>query len=91
MASSSDSRATLIARGRAHLARQVETVVVDVRDDDVACADEARDGGRHDPDRPGAGDEHVLAHQVEGERGVRGIAEGIEDRGDLVADAIRAA
>jgi hypothetical protein len=36
----------------------------------------------------GAGDQHVLAHEIEGERGMHGIAEGIEDRGDLVRHLI---
>ena len=49
----------------------------------------AGDGDRHDADGPGAGDEHVLADQVEGEGGVRGVAERIEDRGDLVVDGRR--
>ena len=43
---------------------------------------------RHDADRPGAGDQHVLADEVEGERGVDGIAERIEDGADLVVDPV---
>jgi hypothetical protein len=43
------------------------------------------------PMGPGAGDEHVLADEVEGERGVRGVAEGVEERRDLVGDRRRAA
>ena len=73
---------------RAHAARQLQAVVVDVGDHDVARADEARDRGRHDADRAGAGDQHVLADQVEGQRGVGGVAERIEDRGDVVADRV---
>jgi hypothetical protein len=38
----------------------------------------------------GAGDQHVLAQQVEAERRVHGIAQRIEDRADLVVDARRA-
>ena len=49
--SSSFSRATLTARGRAHLARQLEPVVVDVGDHDVARADVPRDRRGHDADR----------------------------------------
>ena len=78
------------ARG-AHLARQLQAVVVDVGDHHVARADEAGDRDGHDADRAGAGDQHVLADQVEGERGVGGVAERIEDRGDVVADRSRAA
>ena len=40
--------------GRAHAAGEVEPVVVDVGDHDVARADEARDRDRHDADRPRA-------------------------------------
>ncbi len=73
---------------RAHLLRQAEPVVIDVRDDHVARADVLRNGDGHDADRAGAGDEHVLAHHVEGEGGVRGIAKGIQDAGDVVGDRI---
>ena len=71
------------------LPRQLEPVGVDVGDDDVARARVADDGGRHDPDRPGAGDQHVLAEHGERERGVDGVAEGIEDRRDVEVDARR--
>ena len=81
--------------GRARTARvapiragEREAVVVDVGDDDVARADMAADRDRHQADRPGAGDQHVLADEVEGQRGMDGVAERIEDRGDLVGDGI---
>ena len=48
-----------------------------------------RDGRRHAADRPGAGDEHVLADEVEAERGVGGVAEGVEEGGDVVGDVGR--
>ncbi len=74
---------------RTHLLGEIEAVVVDVGDDDEAGADVARDRRRHDADRPGAGDQHVLAYQVEGERGMRCIAEGIEDRRQVATDVVR--
>jgi len=40
-------------------------------------------GRRHDPDGAGAGDQHVLAQHGEGKRGVDGVAEGVEDGGDV--------
>jgi hypothetical protein len=52
----------------------------------VARTDKPRDRDGHDADRTGAGDQHVLADHVEGERGMGGIAERIEDRGDLIVD-----
>jgi hypothetical protein len=70
----------------AELLVQGEAVVVDVGDDDVARPVVAADGGSHAADGAGSGDEHVLAHHVEGERGVRGVAVGVEDRGDVVRD-----
>ena len=73
----------------ADAARQLEPVGVHVGDDDVPRARVAHDGGRHDADRPGAGDQHVLAEHGEGERRVHGVAEGIEDRGDVEVDARR--
>ena len=47
----------------------------------------ARDRGRHQPDRPGAGDQHVLAEDRERERRVDRVAERVEDRGDVLVDA----
>src|SRR5690606_24285016 len=38
---------------------------VDVRDHHLAGADAVRDDGSHDDDRPGAGDQHVLADAIE--------------------------
>ncbi len=60
---------------------------VEVGDDDVARTGVASDGHRHAADRAGARDEHVLSQDREGQGGVDGIAQRIEDRGDLVADA----
>ncbi len=74
--------------GGAHLARQREAVVVDVGDHHIARANVARDGGGHDADGAGACDQHVLAHQVERQRGMRGVAEGVEDGSDLVRDVV---
>jgi hypothetical protein len=42
------------------------------------------DRGRHEPDRAGTGDEDILAEDREGESGVNGVAERVEDRGDLL-------
>ncbi len=54
----------------------------------MARPDVARDRARHDADRPGAGDQHVLADEIESERGVDGVAERIEDRAELVVDVV---
>jgi hypothetical protein len=53
---------------------------VDVGDDDLARADALRHQRAHDADRAGAGDQHILADQIEAERRVHGVAERIEDR-----------
>ena len=45
--------------------RQVEPVLVDVGDHDVARAGVADDGGGHHADRTGAGDQHVFAQHRE--------------------------
>ena len=60
---------------------------VRLADDDVAGAGVADDRGGHQADRPGAGDQHVLAEDREGERRVDRVAERVEDRGDLLVDA----
>ena len=72
----------------AHVAGELEPGRVDVGDDHLAGAGALGDQRAHDADRAGAGDQHVLADEVEGERGVHGIAEGVEDRGDLVGDVV---
>jgi hypothetical protein len=48
----------------------------------VAC-----DGGRHDSDWTSAGDQNVLAKNIERQRGVDGIAEWIEDGGGIAVYA----
>ena len=73
----------------AHLGGEIQAELIDVRDHDVARAAVARNRHRHDADGSRAGDEHVLADDVEGERRVRGVAERVEDRGDFVVDGGR--
>ena len=53
----------------------------------MAGAGVAGDGGGHDADGAGTGDEDVLTEDREGERSVDGVAEGVEDGGDLGGDA----
>src|SRR6185369_4853910 len=74
---------------RAHLPRQRKPVVVDVGDDDMTRTDVAGDRGRHDADWARAGDQNVLADQVERQRGVRCVAKRIEDRRQVVRDIVR--
>jgi hypothetical protein len=85
--SCSDVRVDVDGARGAHLHRQAEPVVVDVGDDHMARADMAGYCRGHDADGPGARDQHILAHQVERQRGVRGVAVGVEDGGQIVADA----
>src|SRR5262249_29779237 len=73
--------------GRAHFLRQLQAVGVDVGDDDESGAGVLDDGGGHDADRAGAGDQHVLAEQVERQGRVHRVAERVEDRGDVGVDA----
>ena len=72
--------------GGAGLAGELQAGLADVGDDDVAGAGVLGDGGGHDADRARAGDQHVLADQREGQRGVHGVAERVEDRGDVEVD-----
>src|SRR5688572_8086694 len=41
----------------------------------------------HATDRAGAGDQHVFAKNVERKRSVHGVAQRVEDRGDIEIDA----
>ena len=74
--------------GGAELGGQPEPVVVHVGHHHVAGADVARHRRRHGADGAGPGDEHVLAHEVEGERGVHGVAVGVEDGRDVVGHVV---
>ena len=69
-------------------AASARRIRVDVGDHHVPRADVARHGAGHDADRPGAGDQHVLADEIVGQRGVDGVAERIEDRADFVVHLI---
>src|SRR5581483_3331565 len=73
--------------GRAHLAGQLESVGVDVGNDDVSCPGMPGDGDGHDADGAGPGDEHVFAEHGEVQGGVDGVAEGVEDRLDVADGA----
>ena len=73
----------------AHASSELEAVVVHVREHDVARTDVTRDGRGHAADGTGPRDQHVLAHHVEGERRVRGVAERVEEGGDVIGDGVR--
>ena len=68
---------------------EVAAIFVGIGDDDVARAGVTSDGSGHDADGTGSGDEDVFAEDREGERGVNGVAEGVEDGGDFERDAGR--
>jgi hypothetical protein len=70
------------------LSGQLKPVGVHVGDDHVARASMPGHGGGHDADGTGAGDQYILAEEVEAERRVHGIAERVEDGADLVVDAV---
>ena len=73
--------------GGSHLAREIEAEGIEIGDDDVARSGVAHDGNGHDADGASAGDEHVFAEDRKRKRGVDGVAEGVEDRGDFKIDA----
>ena len=68
--------------------RHREALRGDVGDGDVAGAGVAGHGRGHLADRAGAGDQHVLAHHVEFQRAVRGIAVGVEERRQFARDLV---
>ena len=67
----------------AHFAGKGKPVFVDISNDDAARARVFADAARNDADGACAGDEHVLADEREHKRGMRGVAEGVEE-GDNV-------
>src|SRR5205823_2081532 len=60
-----------------HLARELETIRIDVGNDDVARSSVFADRHGHATNRAGAGDEHVFADEIEREGGVDRVAYGI--------------
>ena len=63
----------------AHLLGDAQACGVHVGDHDVPRPGVAHDGRRQAADRPRAGDEHVLADQVERQRRMHGVAQRVED------------
>ena len=63
-----------------------EPIRIHVGHDDVPGPGVPDDLCRHDADRPSAGDQHVLAEQIELERGVHGVPERVEDRRHIAVD-----
>jgi hypothetical protein len=45
-------------------------------------------GGSHDADGPGAGDENIFAEDIEGQRGVDGVAERVKDARHVAIHAL---
>jgi hypothetical protein len=82
-------RSRVYGAGHAYFFGKFATVLVGIGDDDVTRAGVTDDGCSHDSDRAGSGDEDVFAEDREGERGVDGVAEGIEDGGYFERDAGR--
>ena len=77
--------------GDANFASEVAAVLVGIGDDDIAGPGVTGNGCGHDADRASACDENVFAQDRKGERGVDGVAQGVEDSSDLVRDAGRVA
>ena len=70
----------------ADLASQLESIVADVRHHDKPRSVVARDDRRHQADRAGTRDEHVLGHEAKLRGRVHGVAEGVEDGRDVEVD-----
>ena len=79
IASVGAGRAHVDGQRHAHLLGDAQPRRVHVGDHDVPRAGVAHHGRRQAADRPGAGDEHVLADQVERQRRVHGVAQRVED------------
>lgn len=68
--------------------RQLQPGVRQVGHGDVPGTDVTGDGRGHDADRPRPGDDDVLAREGEGQGGVHGIAQGVEDRTEVGVDVV---
>jgi hypothetical protein len=74
--------------GDTHLLGKLTSILVGIGDDDEARTGVASDCGGHDADGAGSGNQDIFAEHGKRERGVDGVAEGVEDRGDLVRHAV---
>ena len=77
------------SNGCAHLSRKIEAVVVYVRYDDMPGAGVTSDRDRHDADRSGARNEHILTDEVERQRRMCRVAERIEYRSHVIGNDVR--
>ena len=82
-ASAIERAATSTVRVGAQPAGEIEAVRIHVGDDNIPGAGVANHRGRHNPDRPRARDQHVLAQYGKVQRRVHRVAEGVEDRLDV--------
>src|SRR4051812_7094613 len=71
---------------RTHRHREIAPDLVRFADDDEPRARVPRDAGRHQADRAGTDDQHVLAEDGELKGCVDRVPERVEDRGDLLGD-----
>src|SRR5690606_30857411 len=72
-----------------HFTRKIKPIIVDVCDDHIARAYVACNGCGHGADGSCAGNEHIFAHQIEGQGSMRGIAEGVKNSGEFVGNIVR--
>ena len=71
---------------RAQLLREIQTERIHVGDHHEARAGVLRDRRCHQSNGAGAGDQHVFAEHGKRQRGVDGVSERIENRGDIQID-----
>ena len=74
----------------AELLCEVDTVVVQVGDNNVACAAELCNASCHDADRACTGNENVFADEVKCESGVNCVSEGVEEGVHFFRNVVRA-
>ena len=76
-------RAHVERQGRTHFAGEIETIGIDVGNDDVARTGMPANRNGHATDRACAGDEDILADKIEGKCGVHGVSQRIEAGKDI--------
>jgi hypothetical protein len=81
------SRSGVCGEGYANLCRKVSPILIGIGDDNITSPGVTRNGGSHDADGTGSSDEDIFAEDRECQRGMDGVAERVEDGGDLMADA----
>ena len=74
--------------GDTHFARQLKAVFVNIGDHHIACTNVFRHRRSHNTYRTCTRNQHIFAHQIERQRGMHGVTEGIKNGSQIIGDIV---